>query len=747
MDYKQVIDQLTSEILTYVQKAITKSATDRSFRSQILEVLGNGKYKVRYKGKEYTAKSSSYLDVGTWVTVCALQNNWNELYIIDGSGSNGDTTQATDLEREKWNKSYEHSVSAHAPANAQANVIETVKVNGTVIAPSKNTIDIAVPTKTSDLVFDNIEEGANNYKHPTSGVKAGTYKSVTVDVQGHITNGTNPTTLSGYGITDGEAKGTAASLVSSHNSSNSAHNDIRELINGLTNRLNTLADSDDTTLDQMSEIVAYIKANKSLIESITTSKINVSDIVNNLTTNASNKPLSAAQGVVLKGLVDALQTEINKLGSAAYTESSDYSKANHTHKYAGAETTGGAAVSANKLNSDAGSATKPVYFSGGIPKVCSYELNKTVPADAKFTDTVYSHPNSGAVAGTYKSVTVNAQGHVTGGSNPTTLAGYGITDAESKGTATSTVNTHNVSTAAHNDIRKLISDLTSRLNALANSDDETLDQMAEVVAYIKANRSLIESVTTSKVNVSDIINNLTTNTSNKPLSAAQGVVLKTLIDTLQAEMNKLGSAAYTDSSSYAAASHTHKYAGSSTVGGSANSAEKLSSNAGATNKPIYFADGVPKACAYELNKTVPADAKFTDTTYDLNEMINDLSIGNSTPVDADYYISQWVNGGTSTVTYHRRPMSALWAYIKQKADNIYATSGHTHSYLPLSGGTVTGATIFSNMTASTSKTTGTVKVSGGLGVAGQVSADKMMIGDACTLSYDSTNECINFIFN
>ncbi|TXG76442.1 hypothetical protein E6P97_03440, partial [Patescibacteria group bacterium] len=37
--------------------------------------------------------------------------------------------------------------------------------------------------------------------------------------------------------------------------------------------------------------------------------------------------------------------------------------------------------------------------------------------------------NSGATAGTYKSVTVDAKGRVTGGSNPTTLAGYGITDA------------------------------------------------------------------------------------------------------------------------------------------------------------------------------------------------------------------------------------------------------------------------------------------------------------------------------
>ena len=37
--------------------------------------------------------------------------------------------------------------------------------------------------------------------------------------------------------------------------------------------------------------------------------------------------------------------------------------------------------------------------------------------------------NSGVTAGTYKSVTVDAKGRVTAGTNPTTLAGYGITDA------------------------------------------------------------------------------------------------------------------------------------------------------------------------------------------------------------------------------------------------------------------------------------------------------------------------------
>jgi hypothetical protein len=37
----------------------------------------------------------------------------------------------------------------------------------------------------------------------TTGVSAGTYRSVTVDTKGRVTAGTNPTTLSGYGITDG----------------------------------------------------------------------------------------------------------------------------------------------------------------------------------------------------------------------------------------------------------------------------------------------------------------------------------------------------------------------------------------------------------------------------------------------------------------------------------------------------------------------------------------------------------------
>lgn len=63
----------------------------------------------------------------------------------------------------------------------------------------------------------------------------------------------------------------------------------------------------------------------------------------------------------------------------------------------------------------------------------------------------------------------------------------------------------------------------------------------------------------------------------------------------------------------AAASHTHNYAGSSSAGGAANSANKLNTNAGSATQGIYFKDGVPAAMTYTLGKSVPADAKFTDT--------------------------------------------------------------------------------------------------------------------------------------
>nr|DAR44051.1 MAG TPA: tail fiber protein [Caudoviricetes sp.] len=165
--------------------------------------------------------------------------------------------------KSNYDKAFTHSQSAHAPSNAQANVIETVKVNGTALTPNSKAVNVKVPTKVSELTNDknyissyknttytlgtptnatngnatvdivdsdskkqsvtikgsgatSVTTDANGaivvnstdtkYSHPTSGVSAGTYTKVTVNAQGHVTGGSNPTTLGGYGITDAAAK-------------------------------------------------------------------------------------------------------------------------------------------------------------------------------------------------------------------------------------------------------------------------------------------------------------------------------------------------------------------------------------------------------------------------------------------------------------------------------------------------------------------------------------------------------------
>lgn len=108
-----------------------------------------------------------------------------------------------------------------------------------------------------------------------------------------------------------DPKGAAASAVSQHNAAEDSHNDIRLELKAINERLTAFFDSDDKTLDELSEIVAYITSNKTLIDSITTSKVNVTDIINDLVTNVANKPLSAAQGVVLKGLIDTLSNSLS----------------------------------------------------------------------------------------------------------------------------------------------------------------------------------------------------------------------------------------------------------------------------------------------------------------------------------------------------------------------------------------------------------------------------------------------------
>lgn len=158
-----------------------------------------------------------------------------------------------------------------------------------------------------------------------------------------------------------------------------------------------------------------------------------------------------------------------------------------------------------------------------------------------------------------------------------------------------------------------------------------------------------------------IQNNLTSDSTTDSLSAAQGKALKTLVD------------------GKAAMGHTH------------NSIKDIG------NKSSDTTFAYSKACmsytdytwlagwnGYELRAVNKDQFATAGHTHDASVLINNLSTGDSTPQDDDYYVSQYAGGGTTSTTYYRRPVKALWSYIKGKGDAIYqpkgsyAASNHTH---------------------------------------------------------------------
>lgn len=126
-------------------------------------------------------------------------------------------------------------------------------------------------------------------------------------------------------------------------------------------------------------------------------------VQNNLTSTATDQSLSAAQGKALNdkfsSYVPTSRTVNGKALSANITLSAGdvgAAASSHSHNYAGSSSAGGAASSANKLNTNAGSSTQPVYFSNGIPVATAYTLGKSVPSNAVFTDTKYNNVTTSA---------------------------------------------------------------------------------------------------------------------------------------------------------------------------------------------------------------------------------------------------------------------------------------------------------------------------------------------------------------
>ena len=281
-------------------------------------------------------------------------------------------------------------------------------VNGK--APSSHSHEITAGATDDDVVVLTGTKGTNGVSysasHANSGVSAGTYKSVTVNAKGHVTAGTNPTTLSGYGITNAYTKAEVDGLLDDKSDTTHTHTVATTSANGF------MSADDKEKLDSISPNANYYvlpTASSSLGGVKTTSTVtstsgltacpiisgipyykdtNTTYTLSSFGITATAAELNALDGITATvtelnycdGVTSNIQTQIDALDDAK-------SDTGHTHNYAGSSSAGGAATSANKLNTNAGSATQPIYFSNGVPVATTYALNKTVPSNAVFTDT------------------------------------------------------------------------------------------------------------------------------------------------------------------------------------------------------------------------------------------------------------------------------------------------------------------------------------------------------------------------
>lgn len=72
-----------------------------------------------------------------------------------------------------------------------------------------------------------------------------------------------------------------------------------------------------------------------------------------------------------------------------------------------------------------------------------------------------------------------------------------------------------------------------------------------------------------------------------------------------------------------------------------------------------------------------------DHTHDLGELVDTLETSADAVEDSDTVIvgaTVTSDDGSVTTKYTRRPLAALWNWIKSRTDTLYAAVGHTHNY-------------------------------------------------------------------
>ena len=415
----------------------------------------------------------------------------------------------------------------------------------------------------------------------------------------------------------------------------------------------------------------------------------------------------------------------------------------------------------SKLDSIKVSSGGTIDFSG---VTASGALAATIGDDKTVAIT---HNVSGVKAGTYKSVTVDTYGHVTAGTNPTTLSGYGITDALNSSTKYALSDSVGGNALKANLLANLYSNRPTNANiAITGSGG---------LATFKATKLM---------------------TTNKPKS--DGHILHFYWDNTAGYDGQLFMSANDNPELQMRGQKAGVYGSWQTV---------LSSNNYTDYVPKKDGTGASGTWGISITGNATTATKATSATKATQDGNGNVISSTYLPltggvITGDLKVDGYLLGGSSSSTNH----ALLLGHTGQDYMNFYEFGGLFQFYQSQSGtntllgkitsngwegnvvGNVTGnlsgnassatkatqdgagnvitskyvtidttqtisgsktfskETTISSATASTNKTTGALKVKGGIASEGQISADKTMIGDAVTLEYNAELQCLNFVF-
>lgn len=280
-----------------------------------------------------------------------------------------------------------------------------------------------------------------------TGVAAGTYKSVTVDTKGRISAGSNPTTLVGYGITDAQPLSTFLSseaalatngiVVKSGTSALTrtiqAGSTKVSVVNGDGISGNPSIDIAEAnlTLSNLGGVLSIAKGGTNLTGIGTANQVLG---VNTGGTALEYKSISASAGISITTSAGSISiaatggtgtvTSVSVSGSTGLSVSgSPITTSGTIDLTLGTELQGLSGLSSVGIVSRTGAGT---YTSR---TVVSGNGTITITNPAGTSGNIGLDLSTAGTSGTYRSVSTDIYGRVTSGTNPTTLAGYGITDA------------------------------------------------------------------------------------------------------------------------------------------------------------------------------------------------------------------------------------------------------------------------------------------------------------------------------